>query len=462
MCARNGISRRRNRTSIVPVARLDKEQSGRACDHFRPHRRNDPTIRRICLILRDPATATRHGGANHTCPFGYSCTRGPHAFFVRCVHRGVYWLLAATLGVACAFIPLVLSAQTAPLQLVSTAWPRSRNASGQPRFALDLVEAALGRIALPSKTDARVCRGVHPGAALGRFDGSAAVWKDPQRETGTDLLAALPREPAGARRAPRPPTSPRGRLSALAGKRIAIVEGYSYGDALDRSGVIFQRTRSEEDSLARLLRSDVDYTLMDDLVVQYIVSAYPKESGTRLEIGSTPLVTRPLHLRCRRSRLGRRGDRRPFQHADPRHDRGPHLPPAAARRLDPRRRGRRRRLGVRACHRSAGPRRTQERVHAVHAALETATTTKPGFYVGGNIYRDWASVPESARGNRDSSHPDSQPVRRPASSRSPGEPRRAWGARGLRWRQRPSVNGWTRRYAGMFPETSGPPAPGRR
>ena len=35
---------------------------------------------------------------------------------------------------------LVLSAQTAPLKLVSTAWPPFTNAAGQPRFALDLVE----------------------------------------------------------------------------------------------------------------------------------------------------------------------------------------------------------------------------------------------------------------------------------------------------------------------------------
>ena len=69
-------------------------------------------------------------------------------------------------------------------------------------------------------------------------------------------------------------------LPALAGRRIAIVEGYSYGDALERSGVILQRTRSEEDSLAQLLKSSVDYTLMDDLVVQYS-SATTRRSRAR-------------------------------------------------------------------------------------------------------------------------------------------------------------------------------------
>jgi hypothetical protein len=41
---------------------------------------------------------------------------------------------------------------------------------------------------------------------------------------------------------------------------------------------------------------------MDELVVNYIVSNYPKESATRLEIGSTPLVTRELYFALTRTR----------------------------------------------------------------------------------------------------------------------------------------------------------------
>ena len=91
-------------------------------------------------------------------------------------------------------------------------------------------------------------------------------------------------------------------LAALTGKRIAIVEGYSYGDAVDNAGPVFVRSRSEEDSLKRLLASEVDYALMDDLVVQYIVSNYATEAGTRLQVGTTPLVTRALYLAVRRTR----------------------------------------------------------------------------------------------------------------------------------------------------------------
>ena len=88
-------------------------------------------------------------------------------------------------------------------------------------------------------------------------------------------------------------------LAALQGKRIAIVEGYSYGDTIDKAGPTFVRTSSEEESVAQLLNSTVDYTLMDELVVRYINSTYAKEAQSRLQFGSTSLITRPLHLALR-------------------------------------------------------------------------------------------------------------------------------------------------------------------
>lgn len=49
-------------------------------------------------------------------------------------------------------VSLAVSAQTAPLTLVSTAWSPFTNEPGQPRFALDLVETALGRFGVTAKT----------------------------------------------------------------------------------------------------------------------------------------------------------------------------------------------------------------------------------------------------------------------------------------------------------------------
>src|SRR5262245_9388287 len=68
------------------------------------------------------------------------------------------------------------------LSLVSTVWPPFTNAPGQPRFALDLVEAALGRIQVTAKTTLVSAGDFTPSLLSGRFDGSAAAWKDAARE----------------------------------------------------------------------------------------------------------------------------------------------------------------------------------------------------------------------------------------------------------------------------------------
>ena len=303
---------------------------------------------------------------------------------------------AALLFVAAASVVASLSAQTKPLALVSTAWSPFTNVPGQPRFALDLVESAFGRIGVGSKTTIVGATQFTPSLLTGQFDGSAAAWKDPERERV--LLFSKPylenRLVLIARRG--------GDVSArvladLKGKRVAIVEGYSYGDVVDSGGgPTFVRSRSEEDSLSRLLNGGVDYTLMDELVVQYIVRNYPKESGTRLEIGSTALITRDLFLALRRSRpdaesiINRFNEQLTGMIADRTYHRLLHVD------------------WIRAdingdgvpeyvpLNDKPGPSEPQ-RVYTLFSTPEPATSapTKPGFYIGGNIYGDWASVPDS-------------------------------------------------------------------
>lgn len=213
--------------------------------------------------------------------------------------RGSQQMGAAILLLSLAIFSLVVSAQTRPLRLVSTAWPPFTNEPGQPRFALDLVEAALSRTGLATNTTI-VDAGRFTPALLGsEFDGSAAAWKDPERERVLLFSQSYLENRlilVGRRGADMSATA----FADLKGKRIAIVEGYSYGETIDNAGPTFVRSRSEEDSLGLLLTSAVDYTLMDDLVVQYIVSNYPDEARTRLQFGSVPLLTRPLFLALRR------------------------------------------------------------------------------------------------------------------------------------------------------------------
>lgn len=292
-----------------------------------------------------------------------------------------------------------LAAQTRPLRLFSTPWPPFTDVAGQPRFALDLVEAALDRIGQPSTTTI-VAAGQFTTTLLGgEYDGSAAAWRDAERERLLifsdpyleNRLVLVGRKGADV--------SAR-TLAALAGRRIALVEGYSYGPEVDNSGPVFVRAASEEEGVAKLLAGEVDYALMDDLVVQYITEHHAREAQARLALGTAPLVKRPLYLVIRRSHPDAQGiiDRFNAQLRGMIADRTYHrllhvdwieadvdgdglfeyIPSDDAR-------------GV------TEPKRAYSifapREDAATTTLPTAESTQPRFYVGGNIYRDWASVP---------------------------------------------------------------------
>ena len=202
-------------------------------------------------------------------------------------------LLAAFLAIT------VVSAQDRELKLVSTIWPPFTGEPGSARLALDLVEHALGRANVKTSITHVDNDKYTPALLNGPFDGSAAAWRDKQRDEV--LLYSDPylenRLVLVARRGGNVSASS---FAALKGKRIAIVEGYAYGD-VDSLGPLFIRSRSEQNSIQLLLGQAVEYALMDELVVQYLVDTYPQESRTRLQIGTTPLLTRPLHLALRKS-----------------------------------------------------------------------------------------------------------------------------------------------------------------
>jgi polar amino acid transport system substrate-binding protein len=202
---------------------------------------------------------------------------------------------------ALATVPIVLSAQPRMLKLVSTAWPPFTNGEGQPRFALDLVENALGRLHLSSMTTIVSPSDYEAKLLSGDFDGSAAAWRDPIREHV--LLFSRPYLEnrlvlVGRHGADVSATT----LSALKGRRIGIVEGYSYGAVIEGSGPVWVRTSHEEDSLSELLQGHVDYALIDELVVTYLIANHPQEAAARLQIGAAPVLTRELYFAVSRTR----------------------------------------------------------------------------------------------------------------------------------------------------------------
>ena len=212
--------------------------------------------------------------------------------------RWIRWTTGALLLLAIA-LPNMASARY--LQLASTPWSPFTDVPGKPRFAIELVEMALKRVGVVADTVIVDDGTLTPSLMRGEFDGSVALWKAMEREhvlrysepyfqnrlilvgrQGSDVSATS--------------------LADLAGKRIALVAGYAYGEAVETAvGSNVVESDSLEHSVASVLNGEADYTLMDDFVIQHLIKNHADEARMRLAFGSTPLLIRSLHLAIQRS-----------------------------------------------------------------------------------------------------------------------------------------------------------------
>jgi ABC-type amino acid transport substrate-binding protein len=204
------------------------------------------------------------------------------------------------------FVVLSVLALAAPLadepdlRLASDLWPPFTDEDGRTRLALSLVHKALERSGVAAGTDIVEWREVIEGLQDGSFDGSAAIWRSPEREEYLlysepyleNRLVVVGRKGSVVRAT---------RLADLAGKRVAIVAQYAYGDEVDstEAPVVVDGT-SDQANLQKLLRGDVDYMLVDELLIRHLAEHQQAETARLLEIGRTPLVRRTLHLAVRR------------------------------------------------------------------------------------------------------------------------------------------------------------------
>ena len=178
--------------------------------------------------------------------------------------------------------------------------PPFTDAPGNPRFALDLVEAALDRINVKARTTL-VPPGQYGAALLtGPYDGTAVGWRDSEREKA--LLFSEPYMENRLVLVGRSGSDVKARTFAdLKGKKVARINGYAYGDGIDTAGPAWIGSNGEPESLSKLLNGAVDYVLMDELVVQYLVASYPEEARTRLSIGTIALLVRPVSMTLHKS-----------------------------------------------------------------------------------------------------------------------------------------------------------------
>jgi ABC-type amino acid transport substrate-binding protein len=186
------------------------------------------------------------------------------------------------------------------IRLASVPWAPFSDQPGQPRVAIALVYEALSRSGYEVKTTILPDGSLTPVLRDGGYDGSPAIWRDSEREDF--LLFSHPILENRLVVVGRKGTNVRAlSLGELEGARIALVAGYSYGEAVSSAtGPVFVEGEDHQQNLERLLSGEVDYMLIDELVIQAVLQHQSDEAEKFLEIGTVAMVRRPLHFAVRK------------------------------------------------------------------------------------------------------------------------------------------------------------------
>ncbi len=186
------------------------------------------------------------------------------------------------------------------LKLGSTPWLPFTGEKGGPRLVIELVEEALSRAGIDSHVTIVREGSLTPQIKAKKLDGSPAMWRDDERDKFLEFSAPLlenrlmlvGKKGADVRAKD---------LGTLGGKRIGIVEGYAYGDAVEKAKEVkFVRGVSHQDNLSQLLAGSLDYVLIEDLLLNQMLMVQAKDIKDHLETGEEPLLVRSLHFALRK------------------------------------------------------------------------------------------------------------------------------------------------------------------
>ena len=199
----------------------------------------------------------------------------------------------------CILLSFSVNAQTTDLKLASDVWPPFTNIEEEKAFATDLVYEALARVGIKSESEILEFSDVITGIDAGDYDGSAALWHSPDRakkyifsnaylhnqlvlvgSKGSDVSAIT--------------------FDDFNGVRIGIVNNYAYGMDINSDKVTLLEGNSDQQNLERLLSGEIDYMLVDALLIQYLLKYQVNDVTAYLEISQAPMMTKPLYFVLRK------------------------------------------------------------------------------------------------------------------------------------------------------------------
>lgn len=191
-------------------------------------------------------------------------------------------------------------AQTESLKLSSDVWPPFTDVASEKSIALDIVEEALEGLNITTNFEILDFGSVMDGIKSGAADGSAALWKDELREEimlFSDAYLQNQLILVGRKGSNVAVSS----IAEIENKRIGVVENYAYGEELkagDNNEII--TGASDQQNLERLISKEIDYFLVDALLIQYMLKYQLNDVREFLEIGEIPMIVKTLHLAIRK------------------------------------------------------------------------------------------------------------------------------------------------------------------
>ncbi len=192
------------------------------------------------------------------------------------------------------------NAQERQIRLASDIWPPFTDTKNNTAFAIDLVKLALSRSGVSIKNQITEFNEVINDIKTAKIDGSAAMWKSEDREEYLifsdpylhNQLILVGKKGSDVNKSS---------LSELKGNKVGIVGSYAYGSSLENDiGVDWTFGKNDQENLKQLLKEELDYILVDALLVQYLLNSRKDEALLHLEIGKNALIKRSLHFAVRK------------------------------------------------------------------------------------------------------------------------------------------------------------------
>lgn len=192
-------------------------------------------------------------------------------------------------------------AQIVDLKLASDVWPPFTGNNESQALASQIVKEALNRNEVAMITRTVDFEHVISGLQDNNYDGSAALWKNEERAKFlvyskpylTNQLVLVGRKGSNVDMRD---------ISQLKGSKLALVGDYSYGlTEADLSGIEIVYGHSDQANLTALMKKEVDYILVDQILIEYMMQNQPAQVNQRLDVGSAPMITRSLHFALRKN-----------------------------------------------------------------------------------------------------------------------------------------------------------------